>query len=230
MQTDPFFTDGRSAILNPLVECLNIVGIGTPFQRYEYLGDSIDREAIEKEHTDGDGSPLGSDTREGFEKGAINIQLNLLTDTVARPGHIIALSIGAVIEYYIAGKFGRSRQRNEIVKGAIGVKRAYNPIIVSLLSAAFGQRRSFAQAAGALTAPITTAPTVVNTRATATLAYSLAGAPGFVLPAWLSINATTGVLSGTAVAGTHEFDVVLTDTLATEETRVGFGRMVLVIT
>jgi len=85
------------------------------------------------------------------------------------------------------------------------------PIVVSLLSAAFGQRRSFTQAAGALTAPITTAPTVVNTRAGATLAYSLAAAPGFTLPGWLSINAGTGALSGTAVAGTFQVGVILTD-------------------
>ena len=37
MQTDPKFTDGLSAILNPILECLNIAGVGTTYQRYDYL-------------------------------------------------------------------------------------------------------------------------------------------------------------------------------------------------
>lgn len=230
MQTDPSFTDGRAAILNPLVQCLNLTGDGSTYQRYEYLSDSIDRDAIEKEHTDADGSPLGSDTREGFLKGAINVQLTKVTHKIPRPGHIIQLSIGDGEEYYIAGKFGRARTRNDIIKGALAVKRAYNPIVTSLLSEAYGQRKAATQAAGALTSPITTAPTVVNTRTGATLAWSIDAAPGFTVPAWITCNASTGALSGTAVAGAWEFFIVCIDTLAGEETRQGFGVLALTIT
>lgn len=230
MQTDPFFTDGRQAVLNPLVECLNYSGDGTTYQRYEYLGDSIDREAVEKEHADADGSPLGSDTREGFEKGAINVQLTKASHSIPRPGHIIHLDIGAGSEYYIAGKFGRARTRNEIVKGALQVKRAYNPIVTTLLSSAYGQRKKLTQAAGALSGDLAAAQALVNTRTGGTVAYTLAAAPGYSVPGWLSINASTGALSGTAVAGTWVLYIVATETLAGEETRAGFGILEMVIT
>jgi len=232
MQTDPKYTDGRSAILDPILECLNIAGSGTTYQRYEYLSDSIDREAVEKEHTDADGSPLGSDTREGFTKGSINLQLTLASDTIARPGHIIHLNTGGDNDdaYYVAGKFGRARTRNDIVKGSLAVKKCYAPIIVTLLTEAYGQRRSFTQAAGALTGTPAAAFSTVNTRTGSTLAYALAARAANALPGWLSCNASTGALSGTAVAGTFEFDIVVTETLSNEETRKGFGTCVLVIT
>jgi hypothetical protein len=231
MQTDPHYTDGRSAILDPVLECLNIAGDGSTYQRYEYLSDSIDREAIEVEHTGPDGEPQGSDTREGFEKGAINLMVTKATHHVARPGHIIHLSLGNGDEYYIAGKFGRSRTRNDKIKGALAVKRSYNPIITSLLSEASGQRKTATQAAGALSTPISDAPTVVNTRTGSTLAFSMAAHPGSAaLPAWLSINPSTGALSGTAEAGTWEIDIIVTETLAGQPARTGFGTLALTIT
>lgn len=230
MQTDPFFTDGRQAVLNPLVECLNLTGDGTTYQRYEYLSDSIDREAVEKEHADADGSPLGSDTREGFLKGAINLQLTKVTHSIPRPGHIIHLDVGDGDEYYVAGKFGRARTRNDIIKGALQVKRAYNPIVTSLLSSAYGQRKKLTQAAGALAGDLAAAQSIVNTRTGGTVAYTLAAAPGYSVPGWLSINASTGALSGTAVAGTWVLYIVATETLTGEETRAGFGILEMVIT
>jgi hypothetical protein len=225
MQTDPFFTDGRSAVLNPEVFCLNNSAT------YGYISDTIDREAMEKEFADADGSPLGSDTREGFEKGAISIQCDLANAAIARPGHIIRFRIGSGDEYYVAGKFGRARARNDIVKGSLAVKRAYNPIITNLLSLEFGQRTNLTQAAGVLAGALAAAPTVVNTRSGSTLAYTMAAAPdSAALPGWLTINASTGALSGTAVAGSWVVDIICTETLAGQETRVGFGRMGLTIT
>jgi hypothetical protein len=230
MQTDPSFTDGKAAIGEPILECLNLTGDGTTYQRYEYLSDNIDREAIIKKHADADGSPLGSDTREGFEEGSINLQLSKANHSIARPGHIIHLDIGNGSEYYLAGKFGRARTRREVVKGALAVTRAYNPIIASLLSSAYGQMKKLTQAEGALAAPISTAPTVVNTRTGSTLAYSLAARPGYSVPSWLSINSGTGALSGTAEAGHWELEVICTETLTGEETRIGFGILDLTIT
>lgn len=224
MQTDPFFTDGRSAVLNPVVTCLNNSA------SYGYISDTIDREAIAKEHADPDGSPLGSDTREGFEKGAISIQCNLANADIARPGHIIKLQIGAGDEYYIAQKFGRARQRGEIVKGSLAVIKAYNPILTNLLSLEYGQRIALTQAAGALTGALAAAVTVVNTRAGSTIAYTVAAANGSTLPGWITCNPSTGALSGTAVAGSWELDIICTETLAGQETRVGFGRIGMTIT
>jgi len=228
MQTDPSFTDGVSSIGEPLLECLNYSGDGTTYQRYEYLGDTIDREAMEKEHAGADGEALGSFTAEGFTKGGISLQLTKASHSIARPGHIIHLDIGEGDEYYIAGKFGRARTRREVVKGALQVKKAYNPIVTSLLSSAYGQRKSFTQAAGALS--VATAHTVVNTRTGATVAWSLGAEPGYTVPAWLSINPSTGALSGTAVAGTFKLRLIVTDTLTGEEARVGYGICDLVVT
>lgn len=223
-------TDGRTATGEPVLECLNYAGDGTTYQRYEYLGDTIDAEAIEKEHADADGSPLGSFTQEGFIKGSIPLQLSKASHSIARPGHIVRLDAGAGFEYYIAGKFGRARTRREVVKGALAVKKCYNPIVVSLLTSAYGQRKKATQAAGALATPISDAPTALNTRTGATLAWSIAARPGYTVPAWLTCNSSTGALSGTAVAGHWEFDIVITDTLTGEETREGFGILDLTIT
>ncbi len=228
MQNEPVFTDGRSGVFDPLVQVLNLAGNGTTYLRYSYLSDSIDREAVEKEHMNADGEPLGSDTRAGFEKGAINVQLDNANDKVASPGHIVHVDIGQGAEYYVAGKFGRARTRNDIVKGALAVKRAYNPIVTSTLTEEFGQKKFLTQAAGALSVGLT--HTVVNTRAGATVVWALAAAPGFTLPGWLMIDTSTGALSGTAVAGTFEFDLIVTDTLAKYKTRKGFGRINLIVT
>lgn len=224
MNDSPSYTEGRAAIGEPVVRNLNT---GT---EYEYLSDNIDREAIEKEHADADGGPLGSHTSEGFEKGSINLQLLSADDSIARPGHTILLDVGEGSEYYTAGKFGRARTRREIVKGALAVRRAYNPILSSYLTATGGHVKTATQAAGVLATPINDAPTVVNARSGATTAFSIAAAPGYTLPAWLSINASTGVLSGTAVAGHWVIHVICTDTLAGKRTRKGFAVLDLTIT
>jgi len=226
--TDPRFTDGKAAILDPLLECLNLAGDGTTYQRYDYLSDTIDRESVEKEHADGDGNPLGSDTREGFEKGAIAYLKVKASYKAPRPGYIIHLDIGLGDEYYVAGKPGQARTRGEQTRGSVAAKRAYNPIVTSLLSEDFGQRKAFTQAAGALS--VATAHTVVNTRTGATVTWSLGARPGYTVPAWLSVNASTGALSGTAVAGSWELDLIVTDVLSGQETRVGFGILSLVVT
>lgn len=229
MQTDPAFTDGRSAVLNPLVECLNLSGSadGTTYQRYEYIGDSIDRETAEKEHSDPDGSPLGSDTRQGFEKGAIQLQANKVTSKLPSPGHILHLSIGNGDEYYIAGKPGRARTRNEVIKFSPAVKRAYNPIIASLLTEAYGGRYLLSMAhAGTIPAALLAAMVTVNTRSGSTLVYSLAAANGSSVPSYLAINSATGALTFTTPpAGAYEVDVVVTETLADQPTRTGFVRL-----
>jgi hypothetical protein len=62
------------------------------------------------------------------------------------------------------------------------------------------------------------------------VAWSLVAKPNYTVPAWLSINSSTGALSGTAVAGTWELMIVATETLTNEETRAGFGVLSLVIT
>lgn len=223
----PHYTDGNVAILDPVLQDLNY----SPVLSLDYLSDSIDREAVEQEFADSDGSQLGSDIREGFEKGSISFQYNLATDArKVRPGHILLLDRGEGSQYYIAGKPGNAYTRNQMVRGSVAVKRAVCPIITSLLSDTAGQFKSLTQAAGALTGTPAAAPTVVNTRSGATVTYSLDAAPGNTVPSWISINSSTGALSGTATAGTYELIIVVTDVLAGQIKRVGFGRLQLVIT
>lgn len=228
MQTNPAHTDGRSAVLDPLVECLNLSGSadGTTYQRYGYLNDSIDVEGISKEHADADGSPLGSDTREGFEKGNISVVFNKVTAKPPRPGYILGCDFGDGMEYYVVGKPGRSRERNQTKKAQFQVTRCYNPIVTSCLSEAYGSRKAVTIAAGA----VNITNTVVNTRTGGTGTWSLEAAPGYTVPAWLTINGSTGALSGTAVAGSWELYVVYTETLTGEETRKAAGILALTVT
>lgn len=228
MQDNPKFTDGISGLDDPIVENLCVAGVDTTYQRYLYISDNIDAESVEKEHTSPVGDPLGSDTREGFTKGSISLQLNLATDHRPRPGHILRTDFGDGYEYYISGKSGRARTLNDVVKLSVGVKKAVNPIITTLLSESYGQGYVHTQAAGALSGSVLTSA-AVNTRGGATLAWSIAAAKGYSIPGWLSINSSSGVISGTAVAGTFEVKIVLTDTLSGFSTRKGFGIFRMVI-
>lgn len=226
-QSDSSYSDGRSGLKDPYLAILNY----SPVKLLDYMSDTIDRESVDQDHADSDGGALGSDTGSGAEKGAISFQFNLATDQrKLRPGHILHLDIGEGAEYYVARKPGVGRTRNQTVKGSVNVIRAVAPVFTDLLSETKGQFKSFTQAAGSLTGTPAAARTVVNTRTGATLAYSMAAKPGNTLPAWLSINASTGALTGTAVAGTFDLDLICTDTVTGEIDRVGYGRMQLVIT
>lgn len=227
---DPKFTDGRSALLSPVVRCLNLAGDGTTYQEYEYLSDSITPEGVSVEHADADGSPLGSDVRRGFEKGSISIKCTQITHKLPAPGHVLECDFGSGSEYYVVNAPGSARTRNNVKVGSFAVTRIYNPFPIECLSEAYGQRAVKTQAAGALSGSFTSTLNVRPTRSGGALVFTLAAAPGYTVPAWLSINASTGALSGTAVAGTWELHIVVTETLAGEETRKGFGILSLVIT
>jgi hypothetical protein len=227
-QSEPHFSDGGVAIFDPYLAVLNF----SPAKLLDYMSDSIDVEAVEQEFADSDGSPLGSDTRAGFEKGSISFQYNLASQAgvVLKPGFILALDKGQGMKYYVAGKPGTASTRNQMVKGSVAAKRSYNPILTDLLSSDLGQGKSLTQAAGALSGDRSAARVAVNTRSGSTLAYSLAAIPGGSIPGWLSINASTGALSGTSVAGTFVVDIVVTETLSGQPDRIGVGRLTLVIT
>lgn len=228
--TDPRMSDGLSATLRPSLQCLNLAGDGTTYQEYEYLSDSITTEGVDLDHADGDGHPLGGDTSAGFEKGAISLKAVKASYKLPKPGHVILADFGDGSEFYRVTAQGRSRTRNNMKTGSPSVTRLYNPFVQECLTEAYGNRAVKTQAAGALAGSFTTALTSRNTRSGATVAYSLAAMPGYSVPGWLSINSSSGALSGTAVAGTWELKIVITDTLSGEETRVGFGQLSLVIT
>lgn len=231
-QNDPHFTDGLTGIVDPIVECLNLAGDGTTYQRYEYLTDGLDYDAIRKVFTDADGSHLGSDTRQGALMGPIAIQKTLASHKLPRPGHIVRLYRGSDVFYLICGKPGSAAERNNPMKAALDTIAAINPIITTALTEAEGQRYYLTQAAGSFSGVLASALSTVNTRSGSTLAYAIAAAPtaAGLLPTGLSCNASTGAITGTSVAGTYEFDIIVTETLANKPTRKGFARVYLVIT
>lgn len=228
--TDPSLTDGLSGQLAPLVQCLNLSGDGTTYQRYEYLSDSIQVEGIDIDHTDGDGHPLGGDTRAGFEKGSLSLKSTKASHKFPKPGHVLELDFGQGSEFYRVTAQGRSRTRSDVKSGSVAVTRLLNPFPLECLSEAYGSRATKTQSAGALSGSFASALTAKNTRTGSTLAWSVAAMPGYTVPGWLSISSSTGALSGTAVAGSWELQIIVTETLAGEETRAGFGVLSLVIT
>lgn len=235
--TDPQMTDGLSAILDPLVQCLNLAGDGTTYQRYGYLSDNLDTDANEKDHSNADGAPLGGQSGEGHEKGSISVQKDQASYKWPRPGHVLQFDCGepagiyaSTSRYYRTGKAGNARTRNEVSKASLSCSRIYNPIITNLLTEEFGQKKVVTQAAGAWSA-LTGAMNVVNTRTGGTLAFALQAAPGNTVPAWLSCSATTGALTGTAVAtAATEVYIVVTETVTGQETRKGFGILNFTVT
>jgi hypothetical protein len=234
MLTTPQVTDGLTATGNALVECLNLSGSAslpaTTYQRYEYLSDSISVEGVDQDYTDGDNAPLGGRTAAGFEKGAIPIKVTPATAKLPKPGYILHCDFGDGDEFYRVTAQGRSRSKGGVKTGSPAVTRLIHPFVQDCLTEAYGSRAIKTQAAGALTGSFTTALTQRLTRAGGTITFSLGAEPGESVPAWLSINASTGALSGTAVAGTYNLHIIITDTLANFATLKGYGVLTLIIT
>lgn len=228
--TEPNLSDGLSGLYSPLVQCRNLAGDGTTYQRYEYMGDGVATAGNDIKHTDGDENPLGGFSSTGFEEGAISIKCTSLAHKLPQPGHIIELDRGQGSRFYRVTGEGAAYTRNNLKTASVPVTRLYNPLPQDCLSEAYGQRTIKTQAAGSLSGSFTTALTAINTRTGGSLTYSLGAMPGFTVPGWLTINSTTGALSGTAVAGTWELQIILTETLTNQETRRGFGILSLVIT
>jgi hypothetical protein len=230
MLTEPQVTDGRSATADAVIQCLNLAGDGTTYQRYSYISDTITREGVDTDHADGDGHPLGGSTFAGFEKGAISVRCAKVSYKLPVPGYIIDADFGDGSEYYRVTAQGRARTKGNVKTASIGVTRLYNPFPLQCLSEAYGSRKTYSQAAGTMAGAFASALTARNTRAGSTLAWSMAAHAGSTLPAGLSMNSSTGAITGTAVAGTHEIDIIITETLTGEETREGYGILALTIT
>ncbi len=162
--------------------------------------------------------------------GSIAVQKTLASHKFPRPGHILRLYRGSDVFYLVCGKAGRAHERNNPTKGSFDCIAAINPIIVTLLTEAYGGRYTYTQAAGALTGTLISAMSTLNTRSGSALAYAIVAAPGSSLPGGLSCNASTGAITGTAATGSTEFDLVVTETLAGAATRTGAIRISLAIT
>jgi hypothetical protein len=218
----PFYQDGQAAVTDLLVTNLNTGAA------YPYVSDDIGEDAAAQLHQDPDGQGVGMRTDTTFETGSIVFQLDLAADTLPRPGFVLVLRSR---HYVITGKVAPSRAKNTVVRVTCPVTRARNPILSGLLSSAGQVKAVAATEAVAITA---LDMETVNTRAGSTLAYAVDTSEGYVaLPSGLTINASTGQITGTPAAssaGTYLVQVVATETLAGRRTARGVGFVQFTIT
>jgi len=206
--TVPSYQDGLTALGQLTATCLNT---STAYICFD--GDPSE-EGVQKRFANQSGNPLGSDTRCGFTAGTLNMQLAKATDSLPRPSYVFSFNGG----YYVAGNIGPKLVSNGEVKFSVAVLKAVNPVITSLLSAD-GQYKSLALTKSSAMSAF--ANTVVNA-ATGAVAWAAA-----TLPDGLSINASTGEITGTpTAAGTTS--VVISATGA--DGKVGYGILEITVT
>lgn len=219
-------TDGVSALHTVLLECLNLAGDGTTYLRLGYMQDNLQADAVEMEHTNADGEPLGSSTFTGHTKGTITYKLDKASYKTPQPGFTLKLNRGdGKGDIYLkCGQAGPTYQRNNVVQGSMAVTKVVNPIILTLLSEALGQHKAVSIAAVSGAYSLTCE--AVNVRSGATKAWSLENAPS-----GMSINSSTGEITwATPVAGSYEVTVKVTDTLSGSPTLTGFAKLFLTVT
>lgn len=204
MPDSPAYNDGNVGLSEVAVLNYSVL-VNSAALRYLYADDSIGEQAIDIDHTKPDGSPLGGETVAGHEKGGLKIQLAKNDDALPRPGHIL-FTLG---KYFRAGAVAPARVIKQAIQSTIQVTRLYNPVILGILSAD-GDPFSLAISDGvAMTAFDAGAS---NTRSAGTIAYAATG-----LPSGLSINASTGEITGTpSGAGTYTVTVTVTDVVTGE--------------
>lgn len=201
----PTHTDGKSLLNEVVALCYNILVSSSPI-RYLYVDDSLGEEATETRAAKPSGEPMGSKTTAGFESGALKLQLAKITDTLPRPGYIIY----ALSKWWKVGPVSPTRSKDNPIQFTVQLTRLYNPIITELLTTDGDLKSYTGTTSGAITAIDASAS---NTRAGATVAYSATG-----LPASVTINASTGEITGTPGAtGTYTPTVTVTDIISGED-------------
>ncbi len=200
----PDYTDGKSLLNEVVALCYNILVSAAPI-RYLYIDDSLGEEAVETRAAKPSGAPMGSKTTAGFESGALKLQLAKITDKLPRPGYIIY----ALGKWWKVGPVAPTRSKDNPIQFSLTLTRLYNPCITRVL-AEDGEPYSLALTNST---PMTAFDaSASNTRAGATVAYAATG-----LPSGLTINASTGEISGTpSGAGTYTATLTVTDTISGE--------------
>ncbi|HEX2101315.1 MAG TPA: putative Ig domain-containing protein [Candidatus Synoicihabitans sp.] len=222
----PSHTDGKAGLSTVLLEILNLPGDGTDYLRLAYISDNVQAEGVEQDFTNTDGESLGGSTFTGPEKGAIAYKLNKVTDAEPGPGYVLRLNRGdgKGDKFYRAGAPGPAFAKGTQTTGSVSVSRLMNPVIVTLLSAEYGQHKAVTVAAAAGAYELECA--ALNVRAGATTTWSLAGEPTGMV-----IDPSTGELTwATPVAGSYEIEVTAADALAGKVTREGWGKLLLTVT
>jgi hypothetical protein len=213
----PKYSDGLQATTELSVLCYNN---NTTYLCYD--GDPSES-ATQKEWTDSDMSPIGSDTRVGFRKGTINLQYNLAVDeapgsaNLVRPGYVISFRS----RFYVCGEPKTKIIKNDVIKFAVTVLEIQNPIIPNLLTT-IGQQKT-ANINANVAATVNCA--AIGTRTGANVTYSLESfaTQGSAAPAGISI-AANGLLTANVGAGAYDVRVIAIDTLAGQSTQYGQGR------
>ena len=172
---------------------------------------------------DADDEHIGSDVR----SSGLTASFSLISPSVddQDPGSATAIRNGHVLlhrtRYYAVSKIKIPYELKSAVVISGDATQIVNPIVSDLLSID-GQ---FKAVTGTTGATFSRTCTAVNTRAGATLTWSL-----YNNPAGMTINSTTGAISyPTAVAGTYVVDVIVKDVVAGEKDRQGYGVMSLKI-
>lgn len=217
-QPVPHYTDGLQAVTDLSVFCYNN---SSTYLCYD--GDPGE-EATQKEFTDSNMQPLGSDTETGFRKGSLNLQYTLAADELQtdadqmRPGFILSFRG----RYFVTGPVKPKIVKNDVIKFSVAVLELQNPFIGNLLSTTYGQQKVANINANIAT---TVNCAALNNRVGGPVTYNVEtyGTPGSSPPSGVSI-AANGLLTVNVAAGTIDVLVKATDTLTGQNTNVGWGR------
>lgn len=219
------YTDGIQATSVLSVYCYNNAASYITFD-----GDP-GQESTQKEFTNSDMEPLGSDTRTGFRKGTLNLQYTLQTDEL--PGATNLMQPGFIVSfrsrYYVVGNVKPKVVKNDVIKFSVAVLELQNPFIPGLLST-LGQQLT-RTGLTANTANTVNAAAIGN-RTNSVLTYSVEqwNAPGTAASAGITINATTGTLTVNAISGSYDTRVIAIDTLTGYDVNRGQGRYTATVT
>lgn len=216
-QPNPRYTDGLQAVTDLSVLCYN--------NSVTYLCADGDpgEEGVQKLFTDTDEQPLGSDNRTGFRVGTLNLQYTLAADELQssanqmRPGYVVKFRD----RFYVTGKVSPKVVKNEVIKFSVAVTELQNPFISALVSTLGQQKKANINAN--LNTTVNCAANVMRSGGTVTYSVEQFNTAGLAVSG-VSINVNTGVLTVNIAAGTVDLRVLATDTLAGENTQVGFGR------
>ena len=219
----PFYQDGGAAVTDYAVEILNLALSASTYQQLLYVSDDLGEDAMHEAHVDPAGQGVGSYTGTVDQTGNIVAQLDTSSATVPRPGYIIRLRDQL---FQIIGKPAQARQKNQTVRVTLPVKKLVHPCLVGLLSAdgpVFTRNASSGVAITAIN------PGTLSNRSGETFAYAI-GTDYDALPTGLSINASSGAITGTtSVTGTHLCKVVCTATKTGAATRTGVAWAKIVV-
>lgn len=197
----PSYADGLTAITDLAAVCLN------NGKTYICFDGDPSESAEQKKFVNQNGNLLGSVTNVGPEEGTLNLQLALVSDPLPRPGFIFSFRG----KYYVAGKVSPKYVQNGEVKFSVGVLICANPVISTLLSTD-GQLKTVALSNGA---PMTQIDCEAVNAAAGSQTWAATN-----LPTGVTINVSTGIISGTpSVTGTFNITVTCTDA----DGKVGVG-------